>query len=292
MNLSMCTISFRHQLISLDQIANWAQEHGFQGIELWGVHAKNLRDFPQYNPHWLKKHDLKISMISDYLPLGGDEAVAINKIRDLCQLARFWGVNKIRTFAGDKASTAIRVDERRAWALRLRRLCDIAFEYGIYLVIETHPNSLADTLDSTLGLIEEVNHSHLKINFDVIHVWEANDDPQQAFIALSPYIVHMHLKNIQDHSLLNVFQPANVYAPAGQRQGMVSVFDGALDFSAFLRFVLQQELVNWRVLDTSLEWFGEDVLRTLEKDKNAIEALQGQFSIPVSNVDKQSALAV
>ena len=42
MNVAVCTISFRHQLISIDELASWAQAQRFQGIELWGVHARNL----------------------------------------------------------------------------------------------------------------------------------------------------------------------------------------------------------------------------------------------------------
>ena len=44
MKLSICTISFRHHLHSIDQLAHFAKTKGFQGIELWGVHAKNLAD--------------------------------------------------------------------------------------------------------------------------------------------------------------------------------------------------------------------------------------------------------
>ncbi len=159
-------------------------------------------------------------------------------------------------------------------------------------MVETHPNTLADTLDSTLSLLNEVDHENLKINFNVIHVWEASDNPQQAFNALAPYIVHMHLKNISDFCQLNIFQPANVYAPAGKRAGMASVFEGAFDFDTFLRFVMQQDKVNWRDLDVSLEWFGGDVFCTLDKDQRAIGTLQGQFVLPVVECDKQDALAV
>ena len=288
MNMSLCTISFRHQLISLEQIVQWAAKHEFQGIELWGVHGKNLRDFPQYHRQWLTAKNLKVSMISDYLPLGGDEARAIEKMRELCQLARFWGAKKIRTFAGDQASATIRHSERSRWSERLKILCDIAAEYGLYLLVETHPDTLADTLTSTLRLLQEVNHAQLKINFDVIHLWEAGDNPQQAFTALAPYIMHMHFKNIRHPSLLENFNPANVYAPAGSRQGMVSVFEGAFDFSSFLHFVCQQTQVNWQVLDVSLEWFGDQVLDTLNKDRQQIKALTVEPLLAPTPLDKPS----
>ncbi|MBX2808862.1 MAG: sugar phosphate isomerase/epimerase [Cellvibrionaceae bacterium] len=291
MKLSVCTISFRHQLTSLEQIATWSHQHGFQGIELWGVHAKNLCDFPQYNPQWLNTKNLKVSMISDYLSLQGDEACAIKKMQDLCALAHFWQVKKIRTFAGDQASVSVNKQQRKKWVQRLQTLCTIAATQGVDLVVETHPNTLADTLESTLALLQEVNHSHLKINFDVIHLWEAGNDPQQAFSRLAPYIVHMHLKNISDHRLLHIFKPANVYAPAGNREAMVSLFEGAFDFQHFLRFVIQQQQLNWQLLDVSLEWFGEKVCYTLAKDKGAINALQGRYGVPFQQ-QKQGAMVI
>lgn len=42
MKYSLCTISFRHQLISFTDIVQFAYKNGFEGIELWGIHAQNL----------------------------------------------------------------------------------------------------------------------------------------------------------------------------------------------------------------------------------------------------------
>ncbi len=67
MNLSVCTITFRHQLISIAEIAKWSVANGFQGIELWGAHATNLEDQPEYGKEWLSSYALKTSMLSDCL---------------------------------------------------------------------------------------------------------------------------------------------------------------------------------------------------------------------------------
>lgn len=99
MKLSVCTISFRHQLISLQQIAHWARRNHFQGIELWGVHARNIGTQTECNYEWLKSLGLNVSMISDYLPLGGDKKAAVEKTMQLCTLADAWHTKKLRTFA-------------------------------------------------------------------------------------------------------------------------------------------------------------------------------------------------
>ncbi|ARU54642.1 family 2 AP endonuclease [Oleiphilus messinensis] len=266
MKLNVCTISFRHHLISFEQIAHWAKRHHFNGIELWGVHAKNMDARMEYGKSWLSQQNLSVPMISDYLPLAGDADTAIAKATSLGILCEYWGAKKLRTFAGNRSSHLVSKEERSLWTTRLRKLCDVAREFGVYLVVETHPNTLADTLESTLQLIEEVNHPALRINFDVIHVWECGSDPVSALKALEPLVVHIHLKNITDKALLNVFNPGNVYAPAGDRSGMVKLFEGAFDFNGFLAHLKQHSSIPWQVLDASLEWFGADVCTTLEAD--------------------------
>src|SRR5690606_602181 len=104
MHVSVCTISFRHQLISLPDLADWAQSHGFHGIELWGIHARNLQEQPHLNANWIRNKNLAVSMLSDYLPMDESEADATRLCLNLCKLARHWGTRKIRTFAGTTAS--------------------------------------------------------------------------------------------------------------------------------------------------------------------------------------------
>jgi 3-dehydroshikimate dehydratase len=277
MNLSVCTISFRHHLISLEEIARWAAAHDFQGIELWGVHAKNLAESPEYDASWIRSKDLSVPMLSDYLPLQGDKQTAREKATQLCRLCQHWGAHKLRTFAGDKPSHAVTPEERKSWVERLRDLCDVAATHGILLVVETHPNTLADTHASTLQLLDEVAHHALRLNLDVIHVWEAGTEPIEALRRFEPFIAHMHLKNITQRELLGVFAPGNVYAPAGTRAGMVSLFDGAYDFRRFLRFVLTESRLNWDSIDASLEWFGGDVVGTLKNDRNQLRQFESEL---------------
>lgn len=302
MNLSVCTISFRHQLISIQQISRWATANNFNRIELWGIHAKNLISSNIKIPGLEKNLDLNpsiehlselglsISMVSDYLPLSGPIDKAIEKTVDLCRVTNLWNCHKLRTFAGDKASTDISKEERKEWTQRLKLLCQIASDNGIDLVVETHPNTLTDTLESTRQLIQEVNHPSLKINFDVIHVWESGDDPKKSFLELENLIVHMHLKNIKKHHMLDVFKPGNVYAPAGSRNGIVRLFEGEFDFKSFLRFVSSYSNIDLNNLDTSLEWFGNSTLETLASDSKSIQTFISSMK-PLTQENQPIALA-
>ena len=57
MKYSLCTISFRHQLISFTDIVQFAYENGFEGIELWGLMHKICicKSVKRQNENWLFK---------------------------------------------------------------------------------------------------------------------------------------------------------------------------------------------------------------------------------------------
>ncbi len=265
MKVSLCTITFRHHLISLAEIAAWAQAHDFQGIELWGAHARNLASQPDRNAEWLDQFGLSVPMISDYLPLDADPETLKRKTIELCRLAHRWRCHKIRTFAGHRGSAETSVAERGHLTQRLRDVCAITERYGIRLLAETHPKTLADTLASTRALIAEVDHPAFAINFDTLHVWEGGDDPVAAHRELKPHIHHYHLKNIARRADLAVFEPANVYAAAGRRDGMTPLFDGVFDYHRFLA-----EIADDPEAEASLEWFGNDCLDVLSTDRRHV----------------------
>lgn len=275
MKLSLCTISFRHHLQSIDQIAHYAQTNGFQGIEIWGVHAKNLAEDIHYGSEWLSSYNLETTMLSEYLPLDAPLPVLMTEMQKLCAMAHRWGTKKIRTFAGTKGSADISRLERIELVSRMKMLCKMAEAEGQMLLVETHPNTLTDNPSSTLQLIEETDHSALRVNFDVLHIWESGVDPIFALKQLRPYISHFHFKNIQSRSQLGVFAPNNVYAAAGSREGMVSLFEGAVDYKMFLR-----EASNLMEMDASLEWFGPNVKDILTKDsKEIMRVLQAEKAL-------------
>ncbi len=269
--LHLCTISFRHHLVSLPELAAWATRTGFDGIELWGVHARHLREHAAVDGEWIRRQGLCIPMISDYLPLEGAERDALAATQRLCRLARHWGADKLRTFAGHRGSAELSAAERRELARRLGILTRCAAEEGLTLVVETHPDTLADSLAATRELLDAVDHPGLGVNFDVLHVWESGVDPLAALRELAPWVCHFHFKNIAQRNQLSVFAPGNVYSPAGSRQGMVPVLEGACDYGPLLDWLRATHVP----LDVSLEWFGADCHAVLGHD---LERLRERLS--------------
>jgi 3-dehydroshikimate dehydratase len=266
MNVSFCTISFRHHLCSIFDLAKWGKENRFKGIEIWGIHAKHLADDPSFDFDFFQSFGLRISMISSYIPLEAARCELEETIRVLTKLCQRFNTKKLRIFAGQKGSMHTDEQERREIVASIRMLAQYVHERGIELLVETHPHTLADNVPSTIRLIEEVNHPAFKINFDVLHVWESGADPIEAIRQLRPFIAHFHLKNVTSKDRLFVFEPANVYAPAGTRKGMVPLFEGVINYGRIL-----SELITFpKDIDVSLEWFGPNVKEVLESDSQQI----------------------
>lgn len=257
MRIALCTISFRHHLLSIGEIARFARGSGFDGIELWGIHARNLG--PGDHGAWLADYGLRVPMISDYLPLDAPPETLTERLDDLCRLAEIWQSPRLRTFAGTKGSGATSLEERAHVARSLRWSAGYLADRGLRLLVETHPDTLADTTASLEQLLEAVDHPALKVNFDVLHVWEGGDDPGTVHGRLAEHVDYYHLKNVRDRADLPVFAPANVYAAAGRREGMTGLFDGAFDYGAFLETLPPNA-------EASLEWFGEACFSVLPAD--------------------------
>ena len=270
MKYSLCTISFRHQLISFTDIVQFAYENDFEGIELWGTHAQNLymqeRETTEREIDYLKDKNLEVTMISDYLDISllADFQKTMGKCEQLVTLANWFNTNKIRTFAGQKGSEDFSEQERKEYVERIRMICDLFAPHNMYILLETHPNTLTDTLPSTLKLLEEVNHPYLKINLDFLHIWESGADPIDSFHRLKPWIQHYHFKNISSAEYLHVFEPNNVYAAAGSRIGMVPLFEGIVNYDEIIREVRDTDHF------ASLEWFGHNAKDILKEEMKAL----------------------
>ncbi|QMV40604.1 sugar phosphate isomerase/epimerase family protein [Cohnella cholangitidis] len=269
LNYYLCSISFRHELVSFDKLVHFAHEIGFSGIELWGAHAKALM---RYDPlevtrsiDRMHSKGLNISMISDYIDLMTESGRSSNVLEQgglLLSMARLFRTRKIRIFAGNKPSASASASEWQRCIANLRQTAELASEFGMYVVIETHPNTLADTLESTLRLLTNVGHDHVRINLDFLHLWESGCNPIVAYEQLRDWTVNYHLKNISDRNRLDVFEPRNVYSPMGGRAGMVGLSKGAIDYSEIMERLERDETSE----PLAIEWFGDQPLTHLRTE--------------------------
>ncbi|MEK0316183.1 sugar phosphate isomerase/epimerase family protein [Cohnella sp. 56] len=269
MNMYLCSISFRHELVSFGELIDYAAAAGFDGIELWGVHGRALlRSRPQELPRMLddmNARGLGISMVSDYADLlAPDDRLPelLQRWEELLDMAQAFRTRHIRLFAGSRPSVAA---DERDWsrcAERLRELARIAAEQGVSIVIETHPDTLADTLQSTLRLLRDTNHSHVRINLDFLHLWESGTAPLEAYRALSEWTVNFHVKNVASPDHVELFAPVNVFSPSGRRTGMTGLSSGAIDYSAVFDRLCRDGVQH----PVAIEWFGEQPYQHLRSE--------------------------
>jgi 3-dehydroshikimate dehydratase len=267
MKFSLCSISFRHQLVAYDELVRFARDARLDGIELWGAHADCQYEKEMSQPAAAlagsaMRRLVPVTMISDYLDISTEAAFAgtLEKLDRLIRLADWFGTRHIRTFAGSTASAVLPQAERSAYVDRLRTLCDRCQAHDKQLLVETHPHTLADTLHSTLALLAEVGSDRLKLNFDALHVWEYGEDLICCLHVLEPWIEHCHLKNMLSPSHAAVFEPSNVYSSTGSREGMVPLHAGIIDYAAFLEHASRLDCY------ASIEWFGPQPFQVLSQE--------------------------
>ncbi|MED4601808.1 TIM barrel protein [Paenibacillus validus] len=257
---SLCTISFRHTLISFEQLIEFARVHAFNGMEVWGVHARHLYEERKGSRmHLPEAAGLTVSMISDYLEVGSrvNFPDTVTRCEELLTLAGWLRTRRIRTFAGRRGSREVSAGEFEDTVRQLRILGDLCMDHGIDLLVETHPGTLADHKAAAHRLMTEVSHEAVKLNMDFLHLWEAGDDPLESYEQLEPWVEHFHLKNILSLAHCSVFQPHQVYAANGSRQGMVSLANGAVDYRRII------DRIGSSGKFASLEWFGAEPGRML-----------------------------
>jgi 3-dehydroshikimate dehydratase len=61
---------------------------------------------------------------------------------------------------------------------------------------------------------------------------------------------------------------------------MVSLFDGAVNYQAFLQYVNEHSDQSIKAIDASLEWFGGDCKEILNRDRYLIQRLHQQSESP------------
>ena len=239
MKINICTISFRHSLVSFSELVLLAKDLKVSGIELWYPHAVSLLN--KYNMdifNTLDELHIDIPMISGYLNLLCENGVfkgELNRLQKMITAAEKFKCKTIRIFAGNVCSRYFDNDMLDKCIKRIRIICDVLSENDLFLAVETHPNTLADTLDSTIKLVEKTDKKNFKINYDVLHLWENGDDMIEAYKILKDSIINFHLKNISERKYLPVFDPMNIYSPAGARDGIILLKEGLIDYEFYRR---------------------------------------------------------
>ena len=182
----------------IKQLLPMIKKYGFNEIELWQYHISqfsqnqilNLADF-------IANLDISCSVLGAYpaLHLLGNVTKETHQINRLIQFAKILDVKIFKIFAGNIASQNLNADQKRQAIHHLRLLASQLDSLGILLAIETHENTLCDTLNNTEEVLSSLSLSN---NVGCCFQPFMNHNTYEAkncFDKIFPKIIHIHLQN-------------------------------------------------------------------------------------------------
>lgn len=137
------------------------RDHGFRALEVWQYHVSQLG--PQDTDRLaegLRRTGLSAPVVGAYplLHLEGREAGDMDALMSrMIETAAALGATTLKIFPGRVASADADASTRKRSVDRLHELADKLAGRNMQLTMETHGNTLCDTLPSTLQLLQELD---------------------------------------------------------------------------------------------------------------------------------------
>jgi len=197
--ISCCSIALRNLPIreACDKIA----DAGFDGVEIF---YHQIQEHDDATLHELARHcaarKLQVTAVAPYFSFTRGRDAWLDSLKTgeaVLHAAGILGSKKVRTFidVGPDGLPSNRADETHWKAARdgLRELCDL--DPAVEFVIETHENTLADTLPTVRRVFEEVQRPNLRLNYQ-----GTEDFLERGYYdcldALYPLVSHMHWQQV------------------------------------------------------------------------------------------------
>ena len=188
----VCSITFRQ--MDLAEVVAVSAKAGIDGIE-WGgdVHVKPGDSATARKARRLTQEaGLEVSSYGSYYKVLDANGV-VEPFEPVLETALELGTDTIRIWADFQGSEVCPPDRRAKFIDAVRPVLDAAQEQGIRLAVEFHANTLTDSNQAALDLLEEVNHPSLYTYWQPIY-WLA--DPAyrlQGLELLRDRILNLHV---------------------------------------------------------------------------------------------------
>lgn len=189
------TLHFRNAIYDAIDLLNFAHQQNLSGIDIHlafgeekSLNKKNLSDLKEVKK-LARKLNLKIVLeISSTIK---------SKIQKVVEIAKILGVQKIRVY---NRHDGYLLDSIHKCTVDLKYACKIADKNDLYFVIEAH-----EVLNSSelVHIVEKIDSPRLRLLFDFGNMINANEKPLQALKIMSPYISHVHIKDVIVISMKN-----------------------------------------------------------------------------------------
>lgn len=232
----LCSVTLRQ--LSADAVVALAKKAGLCGIE-WGadihVPAGQLETAREVAT-LCRENGLATPSYGSYVRAGAQDEQ--QDFSSVLQTAKALGAANIRVWAGTKGSAQSSPEDREKVARALRIYAQQAADSGITLSLEYHPDTLTDTIASSLALVDDIDHPNC------FSYWQPGAEPAvgesvDEVCALSNKLSHFHVFHWSRGNVRRPLQQGADFwsdifavAPGGSWQ---------LDRFAFLEFVVDDD---------------------------------------------------
>lgn len=172
---------------------------GFTDLELWGYHVDRLDDAGiEGLRQGLAERSQRALAVGAYPAFhldGAEDEAEVARLERVVGVSATLGARLFKIFPGRVGSAQADDAIRRRSVERLRALADRTAQAGMRLTLETHGNTLCDTLDSTQRLFDELGeHDNVGLCFQP-YTEQDTDAAIAMFDTLGDRVWHVHLQN-------------------------------------------------------------------------------------------------
>lgn len=199
MKIILCTIAFRDKL--LDYSLDVARKVGYDGVEVWGREPHVAEKFDENRMRATRKlldgRGVVPYVLGSYLRFGRTRNELDVQLGDTLHVARWLKTPLIRVWASDVGSAQANAQVWKQTVAEAQDACDRAAKLNMTLAVEMHGGTLADTADSALRLVQEVDRPNFGLNFQIASVRDG-DSTERRLTKVLPYVVHVHAQNYSE----------------------------------------------------------------------------------------------
>jgi sugar phosphate isomerase/epimerase len=228
----------------LDEQIKCCKENGVTHFELRGAYGKNVLDFDKSVrieiKSKLKANDMGVASIGS--PIGKVKIsdpweTHFERFKIAVAAAEFFGAPFIRIFSYYPADDGKDVRAHREEVIRrMRAKADYVKGHNVTLVHENEKGIYGENAADCVDLLKTIDSPQFRSAFDFGNFVQVKQNPLEAWKALKPYTVHIHIKDVSAKDGRAV--------PAGQGDGHIeeilvdlkqSGYDGFLSLEPHLR---------------------------------------------------------
>lgn len=165
--------------------------------------------------------------------------------RQVVQLARDLGMREPPVLSLGIGGRSDQWEAQRDEIVRLLRdYAVLTEEEGFILAVEAHCGAAVDRSERVVWVLDTVNHPAIRLHFDIVHLYLAGEEIEQAVKTLVPYTAHTHVTDARKH-------------PDGSFN-LRLLGQGDLDATAYVKAMHEAGWTDFITLEVSVQVWGKE----------------------------------